>query len=153
MNVYKTECPPSKIFLKETWGYLLFLFFLYTHFHHHTNNHSPKACNHQSHKQEYLLLKGACSLYHFRSLAVNIEVKVICNHIKAGRLKPSLRTHIAHVKHVKTIVAAKQKQNESSCLKCGKPMVLRTARSGVNQGKQFLDCTGYPACRAIKEVL
>lgn len=81
------------------------------------------------------------------------EVKAICNNIKAGRLKPSLRTHIAHVKHVKTIVAAKQKQDEIFCLKCGKPMVLRTVRSGVNQGKQFWGCTGYPACRAIKEVL
>ncbi|UOA07348.1 nuclease-related domain-containing protein [Methylobacter sp. S3L5C] len=81
------------------------------------------------------------------------EVAVICNKIKANRLKPSLRTHINHVKHVKTIVVAKQKQDESFCLKCGKPMVLRTARSGVNQGKQFLGCTGYPACRAIKEVL
>jgi hypothetical protein len=80
------------------------------------------------------------------------EVRAICNNIKVGRLKPSLRTHIDHVKHVKNLVAAKQTQDESTCLKCGKPMVIRTVRSGVNQGKKFFGCTGYPTCRAIKEV-
>ena len=68
------------------------------------------------------------------------EVSAICNNIKAGHLKPSLRTHIDHVKHVKTLVAAKQTQDESTCLKCGKPMVIRTVRSGVNQRKKFFGC-------------
>lgn len=81
------------------------------------------------------------------------DVLAICNKIKAGRLKPSIKTHIDHVKHIKAIVAEKQKQDENSCLKCGKPMVLRTVRSGVNQGQQFFGCSGYPKCRTIKEAL
>lgn len=33
------------------------------------------------------------------------------------------------------------------CPLCGKPMALRTAKSGKNEGSQFWGCTGYPDCR------
>lgn len=36
-----------------------------------------------------------------------------------------------------------------SCPQCGKPMVLRTAKAGINDGKQFWGCSGYPACRGV----
>ncbi len=80
------------------------------------------------------------------------EVLDICTRIQSGRSKPSIRTHIDHVKHVKTIVAEKQRQDESSCPKCGKPMILRTTSSGINQGKQFLGCSGYPKCRMVRQI-
>lgn len=35
------------------------------------------------------------------------------------------------------------------CPKCGKPMALRTAKTGKNAGKQFWGCTGYPDCKHI----
>jgi len=35
------------------------------------------------------------------------EVLAICTRIQSGRLKPSIRTHINHVKHVKAIVEKK----------------------------------------------
>lgn len=35
------------------------------------------------------------------------------------------------------------------CKQCGKPMVLRTAKSGKNAGSQFLGCTGYPDCKGV----
>jgi len=78
------------------------------------------------------------------------EIQAICAKIQSGRLKPSIRTHIDHVKHVKSIVGEKQRQDDNACPKCGKPMVLRTTRSGNNQGKQFLGCTGYPKCRMVE---
>ncbi len=34
-----------------------------------------------------------------------------------------------------------------ACPVCGKPTVLRTAKSGTNAGKQFWGCTAYPDCR------
>ena len=43
-------------------------------------------------------------------------------------------------------------QGEASpiiCPKCGGNMVLRTAKSGNNIGKQFWGCTNYPRCRAV----
>ena len=34
-----------------------------------------------------------------------------------------------------------------NCPTCGKPMVLRTAQSGKNVGRQFWGCSAYPNCR------
>lgn len=77
------------------------------------------------------------------------EAAEICNKIQSGRLKPSIKTHVEHVNHVKTIVEQKQQQGVNTCPKCGKPMVLRTARNGDNQGNQFWGCSGYPQCRTV----
>lgn len=38
------------------------------------------------------------------------------------------------------------------CPACGKPMVLRTAKSGKNEGKQFWGCTGYPDCKGVVSI-
>jgi len=35
------------------------------------------------------------------------------------------------------------------CPKCGKKMVLRTARQGENAGKKFWGCSNFPECRGI----
>jgi restriction system protein len=80
------------------------------------------------------------------------EVWAICAKIQSGRLKPSIKTHVDHVKHVKTLVEEKQRQDDNSCPKCGMPMTLRTARQGDNQGKQFWGCTGYPRCKTVKQL-
>jgi restriction system protein len=80
------------------------------------------------------------------------EVAEICARIEAGRLKPSLRTHRAHVRHVRALHEEKARQADTACPKCGQPWVLRTARSGANQGKQFWGCSGYPKCRSIKQM-
>lgn len=34
------------------------------------------------------------------------------------------------------------------CPKCGKAMLLRTARKGAHAGQRFWGCSGYPDCRA-----
>lgn len=34
-----------------------------------------------------------------------------------------------------------------SCPRCGRPMILRTARKGARAGSRFWGCTGYPKCR------
>jgi four helix bundle suffix protein len=41
-----------------------------------------------------------------------------------------------------------ERTDEKLCPKCGKPMVLRTARQGANSGSQFWGCSGYPECKA-----
>lgn len=37
------------------------------------------------------------------------------------------------------------------CPSCGKPTVLRTAKSGKNAGRQFWGCSAYPECKAVIE--
>ncbi|OQK15122.1 nuclease [Methyloprofundus sedimenti] len=97
-----------------------------------------------------------------QSVFTESEVKDICAQISTGRLKPSLKTHRDHVKHVKTLVAEKQRPIEvkpvlknaaNTCPKCGEAMVLRTAKRGDNQGKQFWGCSGYPKCREVRPAL
>lgn len=38
------------------------------------------------------------------------------------------------------------------CPKCGKQLVLRTARRGANAGKQFYGCSNFPKCRFIMNI-
>jgi len=38
------------------------------------------------------------------------------------------------------------------CPQCGKPMTLRTAKTGKHAGRQFWGCTGYPDCKCTAEV-
>ena len=37
--------------------------------------------------------------------------------------------------------------NKRICPRCGKELVLRTARKGSNAGVQFYGCKGFPSCR------
>lgn len=38
----------------------------------------------------------------------------------------------------------------ATCPSCSKPMVMRTAKRGVNVGSKFWGCTGYPDCRRTR---
>lgn len=38
------------------------------------------------------------------------------------------------------------------CPQCGKPMALRTAKTGKNAGKQFWGCTAYPECKGVVNI-
>jgi predicted RNA-binding Zn-ribbon protein involved in translation (DUF1610 family) len=85
---------------------------------------------------------------------VCLNLPNVCSNIDSGRLKASIKTHREYVKHVKTIIKEKQnKADENLCPKCGKQMILRTAKSGTNQGGQFWGCSGFPKCRAVKQAL
>jgi len=35
-------------------------------------------------------------------------------------------------------------------VRCGKPLVLRTARKGPQAGSQFWGCSAYPACKGTR---
>lgn len=48
-----------------------------------------------------------------------------------------------------------QRANEPpppTCPACGKPMRRRIAKTGPGKGKPFWGCSGYPVCKAIKEI-
>ena len=40
--------------------------------------------------------------------------------------------------------------NSPACPRCGKQMVLRTAKKGPNAGTQFWGCSGFPECKTTK---
>ena len=43
-------------------------------------------------------------------------------------------------------------QNQLVCTRCGKALVLRTAKKGENAGNQFYGCSGFPNCRYVKNL-
>ena len=61
----------------------------------------------------------------------------------------ALNVSITQRGHVRNI---KQNMTNPICPRCGKPMVLRTARKGREGGPKFWGCSGYPACKATKKV-
>ena len=81
------------------------------------------------------------------------EVQNIIQQIADGRLKPSMKAHVKHARHVREIVASKNEPVQSSaiksCPKCGSEMKLRTAEKGPEAGNQFWGCSAYPKCRSI----
>ena len=42
--------------------------------------------------------------------------------------------------------------NPVACPRCAKPMIRRTAKSGINIGNDFWGCTGYPTCRGTRPI-
>ena len=77
------------------------------------------------------------------------QVDSVVAQIQSGRLEPSRATDKDHVKQLKS---RKSASADRMCPKCGKPMVLRTAKKGSNSGNQFWGCSGYPSCRTIQEL-
>jgi len=43
--------------------------------------------------------------------------------------------------------------NHPACPKCGKSMILRTAKKGEKAGSQFWGCPNFPSCQTIKSVV
>lgn len=74
------------------------------------------------------------------------ELGIVRKKIQRGRLEPGATTTRLHVNNLRE----KPREVEGmKCSRCGKPMVLRTARKGKNAGNQFYGCTGFPKCRNI----
>lgn len=45
-----------------------------------------------------------------------------------------------------------QKETIKVCPRCGKNMILRTAKKGTNAGQRFYGCSNYPHCRYIEKI-
>lgn len=80
---------------------------------------------------------------HVLSQSETTEISV---RIENGRLTPSLKTQRQHVRHVKSIREAKDRQ-PPTCPKCGGTMSERQVRTGPLKGKRFLGCNRFPQCR------
>ena len=39
-----------------------------------------------------------------------------------------------------------------TCPICGKPMIKRVAKKGINSGKEFWSCSGYPECNGTRKI-
>lgn len=75
------------------------------------------------------------------------EVQAIVSAIKTGMLPKSWATRRQHIDSLNERFAS-----TTVCPKCNSPLVLRTAKIGVNAGSQFYGCTKYPACRYVAKL-
>lgn len=50
------------------------------------------------------------------------------------------------------VTNVEKNKNNPSCPRCGKSMVLRTARKGSGAGTEFWGCSGFPSCKATKNI-
>ena len=39
------------------------------------------------------------------------------------------------------------------CPQCGKPMIKRMAKKGMNSGREFWSCSNYPACNGTRNII
>lgn len=77
------------------------------------------------------------------------QVHSVADQISSGRLAPSRKTDKEHVQKLK---AHHEAVPDKLCSKCGKAMVLRTAKKGASSGEKFWGCSGYPSCRTIQKI-
>ena len=52
-------------------------------------------------------------------------------------------------RHLQTL---RENQRNPKCPRCGRAMVVRTAKRGANVGGQFWGCTGYPKCKHTENI-
>ena len=55
------------------------------------------------------------------------------------------QSYFAHI-----LSLTERHESTTVCPKCGGTLIKRTARKGLNAGRQFLGCSNYPTCRFIK---
>jgi len=74
--------------------------------------------------------------------ALYSKLKTLTNADEAVKL-----AHIKDIEDMKTV----RESEVNLCPRCGKPLVLRTARKGDHAGEQFYGCSGFPGCRYMEK--
>ena len=91
---------------------------------------------------------GARYIRSFRARVLSeTQVAEICEAIESKRMEPSWKTYRQHIRNVERESASAARP----CPRCGRKMVLRTARRGQAAGKQFWGCEGFPECRMVEK--
>jgi len=63
---------------------------------------------------------------------------ILCQHIEIGKVEKPAHSYDTEIQ-----------SSTPLCPKCGSEMILRTVKSGTNQGDQFWGCSNFPRCRGI----
>jgi predicted RNA-binding Zn-ribbon protein involved in translation (DUF1610 family) len=86
----------------------------------------------------------------FREVILSVQqVEAAVSAIQSGRLKPSMATNAAHVRHLQQRADITA---ERLCPKCGSALVVRTGKTGKQAGQRFWGCSQFPRCRFTQAV-
>ena len=66
-----------------------------------------------------------------------------------SELQALLKPYLAPGEQATVEIPIAMPNGQPTCPKCGNDMVLRTAKSGANQGEKFWGCSRFPQCRGI----
>ncbi|MGX8704917.1 MAG: topoisomerase DNA-binding C4 zinc finger domain-containing protein, partial [bacterium] len=80
----------------------------------------------------------------------NVDEAVKLAHIRDieyMKNRPAKRVPLEKTSENTGLEQAPQRFGEKICPRCGKPLVLRTAKKGDHAGEQFYGCSGFPGCR------
>lgn len=77
----------------------------------------------------------------------DIEVAAIWSRLLIIKSNTPLLAGISHVKSLQ-----QRYTSNTTCPKCGAPLVKRRTRTGILAGKEFLGCKSYPRCKYIKDI-
>lgn len=83
---------------------------------------------------------------------IEFHTEIFFNREKAEELAQKLSDYVEHTLdteegHMKNLV---QNMEHPICPRCGKSMVLRKVRNGVEVGSEFWGCPNFPVCRVTK---
>lgn len=76
------------------------------------------------------------------------DVDRLVERLFQSRLQPGIRTRHAHIKHVKTQIASRQR-DKTMCPRCGAALIERI---NSKSGERFLACTRFPKCRGTRSL-
>ena len=94
------------------------------------------------------VLRGGYSAYiksFTQAVFTEREVAGLIEALMSRALPKSWSTRREHLASLKDRHAS-----TTTCPKCGGNLLLRTAKAGVNAGRRFYGCSGYPKCRYTK---
>jgi hypothetical protein len=94
---------------------------------------------------DYFTDQQVTSLYSKLLLLAGQDSSVKQQHIQniqVGAYSATQRTHTQTAQ-----APTEHDQPTLLCPRCGRKLVLRTAKNGTNAGSQFWGCSGYPSCR------
>ena len=90
------------------------------------------------------------ALFEKLKVLTNVDEAVKLAHIRDieyMKNRPAKRVPLEKTSKNTGLEQAPQRFGEKICPRCGKPLVLRTAKKGDHAGEQFYGCSGFPGCR------
>ena len=90
------------------------------------------------------------ALFEKLKVLTNVDEAVKLAHIRDieyMKNRPAKRVPLEKTSENTGLEQAPQRFGEKICPRCGKPLVLRTAKKGDHAGEQFYGCSGFPGCR------
>ena len=104
----------------------------------------------KGHKYMCVMHSGVGSAVHFNRLILmigrQIESQLDAFRVEGGFTEGLTAERLSYRKEQSVQADA------PTCPLCGKPMIKRVAKKGVNSGKEFWSCCGYPECNGTRRI-